>query len=71
MISLSLSGQLVITLESETEGRYILLGSPKKTFGSCSSAIHMVGSRKEVHNIEEGDWKTHFAHETQMFYFLH
>ena len=26
----------------------------------------MVGARNEVHNIEQGAWKTHFTHETQM-----
>lgn len=26
----------------------------------------MVGARKSIHNVEEGDWKTYFTHETRM-----
>lgn len=32
-----LSGQQAVTLLSEIESKYILLGSPKKTFGSGST----------------------------------
>lgn len=64
MISSRLSDQLVVTLENETQGKYILLASQEHIWILYQDNGNGRGTEGDPQY--RGCWQTDFIHETQM-----